>query len=729
MQRELLSLYGHLRVEDLTAGRTASGCVEPRMVAALNKELALLGYTLDGKVIAALKDLSPAAFLAFRTETIALAQEISGAGAVHRTLFNRFPYETPDQDEHLMRRVIGFLQNEYRVNIETALPLSCGHLIDTELFDAADFGACPICQFQVDELESTDEVDVAFRRLTPLKRLSLADDAFLTRAASTLIARPSSLSADERALLAAMPRRLQPAIPDAVTRENLPFVYLFHGPDAVLPLLSGATDVLRIALLISDIKGDLSLKEPARFRLSTAHKKSLMRLLESRPSLLEDMLRHRERWLRLGEQMRPGSRSNRRRFPKTAAAFDALRRNPKSIPTFNRAVEAGIRARRLDAGLIDTLASRPGEFLRKLDFLLRTAGGTGSAAVAVLAALDAVVREAPIKLLFEISKYLKHRGAGGSMAGWRAFAPKGAVNKLQVVPDRRAAIPPRRLAEARRTIDAEIARRLSALPAMGRVYLDPALRNIVMPYNRRGDSSCSSAVIKGSRYPMGEADVIRLFVHWVGDFDVDLSMVGYGDSLDMLMHISFTNLHAYGCVHSGDIQNAPNGASEFIDFDVDALLAKGVRYVVGSVISYRGQTFDTFPCFAGFMERDALKSGRKYEPQSVRLKFDLDAKSTAHMPVIFDLAARHVVFADIACGNGYFGRAERDLEKNVALLRGAIDMTAAKPTAWDVLHAHVKARGRLATSPARTRTCFMADELDIDAVMRLMADDHPESRR
>lgn len=734
MQNELFTLYSRIHLPETDApGRP----VDPRHVGAFNQELATLGYTLDVQALRALKALSEPAFRACRDEVLVLANGASGAGHLHRTLFNHFPHETPDQSEYLFKRLLGALQNSLRFNIEDAVPLSCGHVVDRALFDADAFGACPICQFQVDELESSDEAMTAFRRLTPLKPLGVADEAFLGRIASTLIARPSSLSLEERHLLLALKGKVAVTAPAQVARETLPFVYLFCGEDAVLPLLSGATDIMRIAVLLSDPDGDLSLKEPVRFKLATRDKKALLRLLESREQLTEDLMRHRERWLRLAERLNPGTAVNRRRFPKTAAAFDALRRDPKSIATFNRTLERTLRSGSLDPESLSAIARRPGEYLRRLDALFRRARAlqdpqaADRASLAVLDALRAAVPKAPTKLLFEVSKYLAWRAAtreGGAMAGLRMFLPKGSVNKMQVLPDARGPVAPADLLAAKAIIDVTLHDRLSRLPKMGRVHIDPALAKIVMPYNRRGDSATQTAVLKGSRYPMGAGEVIRLFVHWTGAVDVDLSIITFDALFNYVGHIAFTNLHDYGCVHSGDVQSAPRGASEFIDFDVDALLAKGVRYVVSSVISYRGDTFDSFPCYAGFMERDALKSGRKYEPESVRLKFDLRTASTSHLPIIFDLEGREAIFADIACGRGIFDAVVSSKDKHVALLRAAVEMTAAKPTAWDVLHAHVKARGQLAKAPARTRTRFTVDNLDIEAVMRLMAD-HPEDDR
>jgi hypothetical protein len=261
-----------------------------------------------------------------------------------------------------------------------------------------------------------------------------------------------------------------------------------------------------------------------------------------------------------------------------------------------------------------------------------------------------------------------------------------------------------------------LSRRFAKLPRMGKVYVDPALFNIVLPYNKRGDSATTVPIVKGSKYALDAKEIVRLFVHWTGNIDVDLSVICYGNDFNYVTQISWTRPRDFNCVHSGDIQNAPHGASEFIDFDIPNFRKNGIRYVAAWVISYRGQTFDTFPCFAGFMERDSLKSGKKYEPESVKLKFDLKGEVTSYMPLIFDLDRQQVVFADLGSGNGQHRFVGSGDEKFVVSMKALLDMTNTKPTVADVLYAHVTARGSLVSSPKDADLIFTAADIDVDKI-------------
>ena len=721
MQRELLVLHSRLRPP------LPDGIGDNRQIAALNAEIAVFGYSFGPDILDQLRDLSPVTFGGWRQAILSLLGEVSGATANHAVLFNGFPYDTPDQWDYLTRRIIGHLQTVMGLPSWRGRPLSCGHVIDVQLFDVDAFGACPICQRQVPEIQSRDNVRYPLDSLTPLKVIEAADDAFVAAQAQALLDRQSSLSMDERSLLAQAIPICRLTVPERLYRETLPFAYrvLYSDPERVAPLLASATDVLRIAVLLSDLKGDLSLKEPTRFKLATRHKKALLTLLDGFADPLEDMLRHRERWLRLGERLNPGSDENRRRWPRAAEAFDRLRNRPADKPTFNRQVEAAIRTGAVSDRLLDLLSTRPGEFLRRLDLLLRRAADGAP----VLATLERCLAAAATPMLFTLAKYLKARpippaDQRGFLArilkprpasGERVFFPKGQVNKAWIAPDRRPGIAAERLAAALALVEAELDQRLAKMPPLGRVHIAPRLADQMAPFNRRGDSATAAPVTKGSRYPYRTCDVIRLFVHWYGEIDVDLSIVCFDADFRMISQVSYTNLQDYGCVHSGDIQRAPDGGSEFIDFDLADIQAKGVRYVVSSVISFSGTPFSRFPCFAGFMERDGLKSGARYEPETVQLKFDLDSACTSHLPLIFDLQAREVIFADMASSSRFYQQASRGAAKLAATARVMLNLRDTKPTVRDILVAHARARGELVEDAASADRVFDAVPADLDA--------------
>ena len=104
---------------------------------------------------------------------------------------------------------------------------------------------------------------------------------------------------------------------------------------------------------------------------------------------------------------------------------------------------------------------------------------------------------------------------------------------------------------------------------------------------------------------------MRFFVYWKQReqrTDYDLSVLLLDDDFLLAGQVSWTNLSELGAVHSGDITEAPDGATEFIDLDLGRVSA---RYVVPQVNIYSGEGFDDAEeAFFGFMEREPEQRGR-----------------------------------------------------------------------------------------------------------------------
>jgi hypothetical protein len=729
MNEALITLFG--RVEVVKTDRI-SPIVPASYVHTLNTTIAALGYTFDRDVMQALAASTEEDFTLFLSELVRVLTTITGANRDYQVLFAGFPYAMPDQHNYLMRRV-GALVHQHIGHTKPHALLPCGHLIDPAVFDISEFGACPICQFQVPGVKSKENVLVEYQPLaTPLKRLGLADAEFLTGQANALMAQQRSMSLDERAFLISRLFQTEPplTIPDTPFRETLPLAwcalamrggYLTQPKslDKARHLVRSATDVLRISTFLSDQMADLSLATPIRYRLSTSRIKTVLHLLNAIKEPEEDMLRHAERWKKLAYVLKPGTAKHRRRYPNAALAFDMIMRNRKEIETFNRSAEKLLASRDIE-NYARLLSSRSGEFMRKLDAMLRRLPINVGNWDDVLVPMVRAVPRVPTPLLLSVRKYLMHRG--DQRTEERVFRPKGPTSRITVAEDTRPKIPREALLSAIGLIHQELYRRFRELPDLGKVWIDPELHHLPLPHNRRGDSSASSRVTKGMRWKIDpDADVIRLFVWWKGsDHDVDLSLNLMDRDGNHMGHIGFTNLSDYECYHSGDIQRAPEGAAEFIDVPIRHVAEQGGRYLCMTVISWTGQPFDSFPCHAGFMERDAVKSGQRFEPASVSLKLDISVKATGTIPAIFDLAERRMIYADIATGNHRHSGALRHSAKFRTLTKAVIEAPRRMPTVGDVVELHARARGTLVDYSGLADTVWSAENLDWSEVYRLL---------
>ena len=165
--------------------------------------------------------------------------------------------------------------------------------------------------------------------------------------------------------------------------------------------------------------------------------------------------------------------------------------------------------------------------------------------------------------------------------------------------------------------------------------------------------------------------------------------------LDAAGHVAYFNLRepALGCYHSGDIVDAPEGACEFIDMDIEAMLAGGVRYVVMCLNSFTQQPYCDLPeCFAGWMAREQPQSGEVFEARTVQDKIDLASDTTVSIPVIIDLEERRVVWADVALRSpGWINNVHANRDNIARLARAIVGLD--RPNLYDLFLMHAEARG------------------------------------
>jgi stress response protein SCP2 len=220
-----------------------------------------------------------------------------------------------------------------------------------------------------------------------------------------------------------------------------------------------------------------------------------------------------------------------------------------------------------------------------------------------------------------------------------------------------------------------------------------------MPFAARSSNKNSMMLTRGTRLPLKEKlETLRLFVYWKGR-DVDLSSFMMTEDFEYITHISYTNLWNRDrkgdmiAVHSGDITNAPHGASEFIDINVAALQKcyPTARYVAMNVYSFSQIPFkDIEVCFAGVMEREDADSGEIFEPATVKIKSDIDGNSVNTLPLLVDLKTREVIWVDLKSDS--YGFNIEMTRKGIVMASKAI-ATSKIPTVYDVLLANVHARG------------------------------------
>ena len=444
--------------------------------------------------------------------------------------------------------------------------------------------------------------------------------------------------------------------------------------------------------------GDVSLTTATtRFApMKRGVRRLLLRLLDRAPNAVEDVMRHAERWKRLAEVLHPGDYADK--YPRALAAITAARRNDAPA-SFGSRVET-LLAQRHIAALTPLLQQRPGEFARRLDVTLRRSTEPG----AVLDAFETVAAQASTPILLQVLAQ-----AGAAPLPLRAFTPKGALAKVYGIQDRREPLAPEVLARAARICQDALVKRFASLPPLGRCFVDPALRDYIVPLAQRAASKSLRTLVRGSRLPLPDTRFIRLFLWWKNGrarTDIDLSAAFFDANFVFMQTVAYYNLKGFGGYHSGDIVDAPQGASEFIDLDIDALVEKGIRYVVTSINSYTRQPYCDLPeCFAGWMARADLASGEVYEPRTVVDRIDIASDTQICLPFVMDLQERRVIWADLGLTSTPRWNNVRNNLSGVSLMLRALVHTP-RPDLETLFDLHVRARGTGGNAAAgRDRIC------------------------
>jgi len=697
-------------------------------VASFNLNLQDIGYTLAPRVITRLAGLPEDECARFLDGVMETVKEIKGVRN-YRPMYPNFPQQVMDASDA-----------ELYLN-------AVFHYLSTFVADVTgDKSLVWLPRYRKDRREPLDEK-------VQLRVISLGDGTEPRMLAIQLATSNASLSESDKEDLRFLSAEFLDSLPEGIpNKENLAFlagVLFSKGVADFGPYFSTTTDVLRLAVALSG--GDVSLAEPCLFRkFRREERRRLLALLDRCGNLNEDVLRWPGRWLRLGEKLHPGDY-----FQRYRRAFEAIHhlRNGTSPQTFRSKVEEAVRSGHVKDA-IRLLKDRPGEFGRRLDHILRKAR-TKAAKAEALKGFLAHAGTASTPVLLQMMAHFDHR----SELAERTVFPKGSIAKVQTIP----ALPEMARSLSRAAVlgvRRVLRRRFSDLPPLGKVYLDPGLRDFLLPFSQRSASKSLRTLVRGSRAPFGDGDknTVRLFIWWKdtkgpvpdeadGDspdglsyrygyetrVDLDLSAVFYDQDWQQVDSITYYGLRNGFACHSGDITSAPRGASEFIDIDIGKAVRHRVRYVLMNVNGFTRQDFCDLPeCFAGWMLRDKPQSGEVYDPRTIEDKADLAMKARAGVPLIADLKERKVIWCDcvMPVRKGYSVNVYNNRSTIQTL---AMAMTnVAKASVYDLLLLHARARGTLVPTPEKADTVFSVragTQYELERLASEFMADAPKARR
>lgn len=587
-----------------------------------------VGFKLSADLMKHLGGLSPDAVRETAERTLETVRRMVGDHVQHNVYFLDFPANVPDTVAFWASCVAEALADD-ATRESTLAQLSSGVL---NLLTLPSYGTYR---------HTYEEMLAAHDELIPAAGdrqivLHLGGDAETEVTALYLALAGSSTPLGEEALadLAVLAEACVagPQPEEIPVRENRAVVNRARlGVGAGL-LLDTVTDVLRLACALAE--GDVTLREPTRFRgMSRPVRRALLAGLDSvvaaSPAKLADVAAHREAWKRLGERLHPHEYP---RWPHAAEVF-AVARGEKTVRSFDSRVEE-LLDRGDVAGATELLKSAPGRLFRSLDRLLRAAWEETperqrDVRDAVVAAAVEVAPQVAGRVVLSVREHLHNRRPEASAAP-RIYVNRGGRAWAQ--PDTRADLPATHRERLIEALDAETRRRL---PAPGRLLVDPDILDVALPLSGKATSAGLGVLPRGSVTPV-DGELLRFFVYWkqtARTTDYDLSALMLNTDYSMLSWLSWTALTQVEGVHSGDITDAPDGASEFINLRLGA--ARG-PYIVPQVDIYSGEGFEeTAESFFGFMLRDGDQQGRPFEPRTVRMKSELRGTGRVALPLVF----------------------------------------------------------------------------------------------
>lgn len=180
-----------------------------------------------------------------------------------------------------------------------------------------------------------------------------------------------------------------------------------------------------------------------------------------------------------------------------------------------------------------------------------------------------------------------------------------------------------------------------SLPSLGKIYVADNFYKLGMPTNTSASGKGIDVLPIGSRMAVNGTK-IRTFVHWKKAFDIDSSLIVV-DKDNNLSSMGWFNYSGKGfgndILFSGDI-TGQNGA-EYFDIDLEALAAKGYKYVVQTFHGYRSK-LNSGEIYAGYQNKENFNT-KAWDPKNIEMQFKVYGDSRACVAFAIDIQNREVI--------------------------------------------------------------------------------------
>lgn len=605
-------------------------------IGALLKSFSSLGYTLDKESILMLSELSSDILKDFYFTNYSLLEEIKGENVKHTVFYKCFPLVSHLSDEEMyVRAVLHYL---------TSSEDSVGFMNQ----DLEDFIREEVHNPKKTTLKVISE-DEAIKLI-----VNITNNLFMSKVAI-------SYNYDEFLKEVFKDYKYLLSIEEIPFKENVALYISYLLPikkdyklgDVLsyssLRFIKTPTDLLRVYAILS--KGDFTLQKNVKFiSLDRKCRRLFMDVLDDLAHnnyLYDDLARHEFLFKRMFEKLHVGEYKDK--YPLLYKVVSDFRND--EYFTFYGKLES---LKYNQEEYLSLLKTRPGEFARRLDSIIRNPNYNIELS---LKEFLSVANKVSTTVLLSLYRFYLNRNDNYR----RVIKINKQYNSFfHEVEDTRLEINEDVISKVLNTIKEALINIYSSYPLKGKVYLDESLKMYSLPINSRNGSAQNKTLTYGTKIKLKEEDkdYLRFFTHFRNmkegknkRVDVDLSIEFISADFMESFSLAWHNLgggRKFDSFHSGDIVNAPNGASEFVDLNYKKA-REYARYAVVTNSVYTGQDFCDIPeCFSGVMFLNKLgKKGKIFNPEFIEYKFDLTQKgSNQNIAFAVDLETLELIWLD-----------------------------------------------------------------------------------
>ena len=279
---------------------------------------------------------------------------------------------------------------------------------------------------------------------------------------------------------------------------------------------------------------------------------------------------------------------------------------------------------------------------------------------------------------------------------------------------------------------------------LGKVYIDPDLKNNMMPERGERNASGGAVLTRGSKIPSDRSrNLIALGIWWknpphMDGCDIDLSATFFDSNFKRMGRIYYVNLRSEYAVHSGDFTDGDalrdgKGVEEILMVDKERARENGVRYAVFYVHGFsvdfnkaenvrcvtmeKEGSFDDHEIIHD-LSNDRKQShpvfcGETIEQSQIDQSIRLNAPASQETPCLFDFERDEYVWLDSTLN---IADGIRNVTNSQSLSSGVLEIMRAcnnaTPSMYQVLSAYAEVNGQIVTDMKEADTLYLSKPVD-----------------